>query len=145
MNATAQRRNAEGWLAGICAGIANRFGWNVYVVRVVVLITIIATGGAFGIVTYALVAQFTDISHARYGATVKKVAFWFLVFLWSAIPLVYIVSPLVLFGVITGEAAAGLMTVLGVANGGTVPIILVVFCVVRWVRWRQGRASPDAK
>ena len=143
MSAEAYRGSAEGWLAGICAGVANRFGWNVYVVRAGVIIATIATAGVGGIVTYALVAQFAHPSQTRHGAAFKTSAFWFLVFFWSLIPMLYVVFPLSLVGIIDWEAAAGLYTVLGVANGAVLPFILVVFCIVRLVRWRQRRTTQN--
>ena len=33
------KRARGGWLAGICAGIAQKFGWDVSLVRIVVLLS----------------------------------------------------------------------------------------------------------
>ena len=143
MSAGASRGNAEGWLAGICAGVANRLGWSIYLVRAGVIIATIATAGVGGIVTYALVAQFAHPSNTRHGAAFKTAAFWFLVFFWSLIPMLYVVFPLSLVGIIDMETAAGMHTGLGVANGAMLPFILVVFCIVRLVRRRQRRTTQN--
>lgn len=32
------------WIAGVCAGVANRFGWNVTLVRILTLIAMVFFG-----------------------------------------------------------------------------------------------------
>jgi len=147
------QKTAEGWLTGVCAAIANRFGWNVFLVRTLVIIVTIATGGVFhahlivtvitGGVTYALLSQFIKTPSAKYGKALKKLSFWLLITFWSAIPLVYVVLPLTLLGLFDWETnGAAIGTVLGVANGATIPVILGAFCITRIVRWWRRRRSP---
>jgi hypothetical protein len=155
---------AQGWLTGVCAAVADRFGWNVFRVRTLVVIATIAAGGAIGgaiggtsrvlvgavvavgvgAVTYALLSQFIEAPSGKYGKALKTLAFWLLIGFWSAIPLVYVVLPLTLLGLIDWEKnGAAIGTVLGVANGGTLPVILVAFCITRIVRWWRRR--PGSK
>ncbi|WP_028079216.1 PspC domain-containing protein [Solimonas soli] len=39
-----RRYPGEGWIAGVCAGVADYFGWSVKVVRVLVILALIFSG-----------------------------------------------------------------------------------------------------
>lgn len=47
-------RSSEKWLAGVCGGIANYFGWDPAIVRLVWLLLTICTVGFPGIVAYII-------------------------------------------------------------------------------------------
>lgn len=136
------QKREKGWLTGVCATIANRFTWNVFVVRAVATVATILTGGVFGVVIYAICSQFIRTPDAKYGRAFKTASFWLLITFWCSIPILFIIYPLMLFGVINSEEGAGVMTALGMVNGTSLPVILVVFCITRIVRWRKRRTHP---
>lgn len=39
-----RRYPGDGWVAGVCAGVADYFGWSVKVIRVLVILALIFTG-----------------------------------------------------------------------------------------------------
>ena len=139
-----EHKTAECWLTGICAAIANRFECDVLAIRTVILVATVFTGVAPGVVTYGLFSQFIRTPGAKHAKAFRSLAFWFLISVWCLIPLLYIVLPLTLLGFIDGDEAACLGTCLAVANGTSLPVILVVFCIIRIVRWRKRRSSNDA-
>lgn len=47
-----QRYPANGWLAGVCAGIADYFGWRVKLVRLVTALLFLFTAGTVVVVAY---------------------------------------------------------------------------------------------
>jgi phage shock protein C len=42
-----QRYPNEGWISGVCAGIADYFNWKVQIVRLVAVLLLLATGWVF--------------------------------------------------------------------------------------------------
>jgi len=52
-NKTLTRSN-EKWLAGVCGGIANYFGWDLAIVRLVWLLLTLCTVGFPGITAYII-------------------------------------------------------------------------------------------
>lgn len=47
-------RSNEKWLAGVCGGIANYFGWDLAIVRLVWLLLTLCTVGFPGITAYII-------------------------------------------------------------------------------------------
>lgn len=50
-----QRYSSEGWIAGVCAGIADYFGWKVKLVRLVAFLLLVFTAGT---VVFAIYVAF---------------------------------------------------------------------------------------
>ena len=57
----------RGWVAGVCAGIAEYFGWNVKLLRVALVASVILGAGAM-IVVYLILWYVMDPVEADYGA-----------------------------------------------------------------------------
>lgn len=47
-------RSNEKWIAGVCGGIANYFGWDLAIVRLVWLLLTLCTVGFPGITAYII-------------------------------------------------------------------------------------------
>ena len=47
-----KRYSSEGWIAGVCAGIADYFGWKVKLVRLIAFLLMIFTAGTVVVVVY---------------------------------------------------------------------------------------------
>jgi phage shock protein C len=58
----------RGWVAGVCAGIAEYFGWNVKLLRVALVASVILGAGAM-IVVYLILWYVMDPVEADYGGT----------------------------------------------------------------------------
>lgn len=48
------RDMSKGKLAGVCAGIAEYFGWELWLVRIVFISGVLLTGGSFFVLAYAI-------------------------------------------------------------------------------------------
>jgi phage shock protein PspC (stress-responsive transcriptional regulator) len=59
-----RRETTERWLAGVCAGLANHFGWNLPLVRLGVAVATVMTGILPGVVTYLLAWMFVPAAPA---------------------------------------------------------------------------------
>lgn len=49
-----KRVPANGWIAGVCAGLAEYFGWNVRLLRLILVVTFLCTGFASMLVVYCV-------------------------------------------------------------------------------------------
>jgi phage shock protein C len=66
-NFSGLRRIPErGWIAGVCAGIAEYFGWNVKLLRVALVVSVILGAGAM-IVVYLILWYVMDPIDSHYG------------------------------------------------------------------------------
>lgn len=61
-----RRIPGRGWIAGVCAGIAEYFGWNVKLLRVALVASVILGAGAM-IVVYLILWYVMDPVEPHYG------------------------------------------------------------------------------
>ena len=68
-NFSGLRRIPErGWIAGVCAGIAEYFGWNVKLLRVALVVSVILGAGAMIVVYLILWYVMDPVEPLHYGS-----------------------------------------------------------------------------